>query len=178
MFQKSPSLTFFRKSRFSRIITIAIQTCIEPLRASIYLNIIIFWKLAIWTIMIVTLPMRAIAALHRVRLQELQLHGVRTELESVLWDRNELEEELFMAIKKHKMMEIMLEELEGEHEENIVRIQLLEGEVNRANDDELRICSWLHYSSKILVARWRIPNYVFGPTGSGFEGCKSTVERG
>ncbi|CAA2964954.1 Hypothetical predicted protein [Olea europaea subsp. europaea] len=60
--------------------------------------------------------------------QELQLHGVRTELESVLWDRNELEEELFMAIKKHKMMEIMLEELEGEHEENIVRIQLLEGE--------------------------------------------------
>lgn len=122
-----------------RSIFIVIQTWIELLRASIYLHIIIFWKLAIWTIDIVTLPKRAIAALHRERLLELQLHGVRTELESVLWDRNELEEQLFMASKKHKMVKMMLEELEREHDEAIVRIQLLEGEVQDLKDENQRL---------------------------------------
>ncbi|CAI9784690.1 unnamed protein product [Fraxinus pennsylvanica] len=105
-----------------RSIFIVIQTWIELLRASIYLHIIIFWKLAIWTIDIVTLPMRAIAALQRERL-----------------DRNELEEQLFMAIKKHKMVKMMLEELEREHDETIVRIQLLEGEVQDLKDENQRL---------------------------------------
>lgn len=116
-------------------ISIVIQTWIELLRAAIYLHIIIFWKLAMWTIVIFTLPMRAITALHRERQLELHLHGVRTELESVLWDRKELEEQLHMAIRKHKMMQMMLEELEGEHDEAIVRIQLLEGEVQDLKDE-------------------------------------------
>ncbi|KAL2517334.1 hypothetical protein Adt_13581 [Abeliophyllum distichum] len=117
-----------------RSITIVIQTWIELLRAAIHLHTIIFWKLAIWTIAILSLPMRAFTALHRERLLELQLHGVRTELESVLWDREELEERLYKAIKQHKMLEMMLEELEGEHDEAIVRIQLLEGEVQELKE--------------------------------------------
>ncbi|KAL2544457.1 hypothetical protein Fot_13690 [Forsythia ovata] len=123
----------------ARSITIVIQTWIELLRASIYLHTIIFWKLAIGTIAILSLPMRAITALHRERLLELQLHGVRTELESVLWDREELEEQLCKAIKQHKMLEMMLEELEGEHDEAIVRIQLLEGEVQELKDENQRL---------------------------------------
>ncbi|XP_022888875.1 uncharacterized protein LOC111404281 [Olea europaea var. sylvestris] len=120
-------------------ISIVIQTWTELLRAAIHLHIIIFWKLAIWTIFIFTLPMRAITALQRERELELQLHGVRTELESVLWDRKELEEQLHMAIRKHKMMQMMLEELEGEHDEAIVRIQLLEGEVQDLKDENQRL---------------------------------------
>lgn len=60
---------------------------------------------------------------------EMQLHRLRNELENVLWDRKDLEEQLRVAIKERKMMEKMLVELEEEHDEAIVKIELLQGEV-------------------------------------------------
>lgn len=59
----------------------------------------------------------------------MQLHRLRNELENVLWDRKDLEEQLRVAIKERKMMEKMLVELEEEHDEAIVKIELLQGEV-------------------------------------------------
>lgn len=60
---------------------------------------------------------------------EMQLHRLRNELENVLWDRKDLKEQLRVAIKERKMMEKMLVELEEEHDEAIVKIELLQGEV-------------------------------------------------
>ena len=59
----------------------------------------------------------------------MHLCEMQAELENLVWDKKELEEQLSMAIKERKIMEVMLTELEEEHDQAIVRIELLEGEV-------------------------------------------------
>ncbi|KAK6116927.1 hypothetical protein DH2020_049302 [Rehmannia glutinosa] len=72
-------------------------------------------------------------------LLEMQIYRLKNELENVLWDRKELEEKLHVAIKERKMMEMMLMELEEEHDEAIVKIELLEGEVQDLKDEMQRL---------------------------------------
>ncbi|KAL6960227.1 hypothetical protein U1Q18_021663 [Sarracenia purpurea var. burkii] len=50
------------------------------------------------------------------------------ELENLAWNRKELQDRLQMAIKECRMMEAMLEEVEDEHDEAIVKIEILESE--------------------------------------------------
>ncbi len=59
----------------------------------------------------------------------LYLHDMRIELENLLWDRKELQEYLQTAIKERKMMELILAELEEEHDKAISKLEQLEGEV-------------------------------------------------
>jgi hypothetical protein len=59
----------------------------------------------------------------------LYLHDMRIELENLLWDRKELQEHLQTAIKECKMMELILAELEEEHDKAISKLEQLEGEV-------------------------------------------------
>ncbi|KAL0447638.1 UNVERIFIED_CONTAM: hypothetical protein Slati_1891700 [Sesamum latifolium] len=66
---------------------------------------------------------------------EIQLRRLRYELENALWDRKELEVKLHVAVKERRMMETMLMELEEEHDEAIVRIELLDGEVQDLKDE-------------------------------------------
>lgn len=61
---------------------------------------------------------------------ELHLHDMQIESENLAWDRKQLQEHLQTAIKEHKMMELILAELEEEHDKAIAKIELLEGEVN------------------------------------------------
>ncbi|KAI8547167.1 hypothetical protein RHMOL_Rhmol07G0174200 [Rhododendron molle] len=57
---------------------------------------------------------------------QIHLHELQIELENLVWNRKHLEERLHMAIKECRMMEAMLEEVEDEHDEAIVKIELLE----------------------------------------------------
>lgn len=59
----------------------------------------------------------------------LYLHDMRIKLENLLWDRKELQEHLQTAIKERKMMELILAELEEEHDKAISKLEQLEGEV-------------------------------------------------
>lgn len=61
---------------------------------------------------------------------ETQLHRLRNEMDDVLLDTKELEEQLHEAVKERATMEMLLLELEKELDEAILKIKLLEGEVN------------------------------------------------
>lgn len=61
---------------------------------------------------------------------EQQMNEMQVELETLVWDRRELEVHLQNAIKEGKIMESMLAELEDENDNAMAKIELLEGEVN------------------------------------------------
>ncbi|PIN19377.1 hypothetical protein CDL12_07954 [Handroanthus impetiginosus] len=112
-----------------RSVSIIIQTWLEVLRFAFCLHSLILYRLAMWAFAVLSLPLRVLTALYIERMLEMQLHRLKNELENVLWDREELEERLHVAIKERRMMETMLMELEEEHDEAIVKIELLESEV-------------------------------------------------
>lgn len=60
---------------------------------------------------------------------EMHLQEMQIDLENLMWDRKELEGRLKVATKEHRLMEMMLLELEEEHDKAIVKIELLESKV-------------------------------------------------
>lgn len=54
---------------------------------------------------------------------------MRIELESLVWDRKVLQDQLHTAIKECRILEAMLAEVEEENDTVISRIDLLEREV-------------------------------------------------
>lgn len=60
---------------------------------------------------------------------EAHLRYTQVELECLLWYQMELEGRLQKAIKERRVMELVLSELEEEHEKTISRLELLEHEV-------------------------------------------------
>jgi len=61
---------------------------------------------------------------------ERQLHRMQAEMENLEWKQNKLQERFQMAVKECKMMEMLLAELEEEHDMAIAKIENLEGKVN------------------------------------------------
>lgn len=60
---------------------------------------------------------------------EQSIFELRYELESLEWNRKQIEENLREAIKEYRVMERELGELENENDEAISRIEKLEAEV-------------------------------------------------
>lgn len=60
---------------------------------------------------------------------ELKLHQMQTELENLEWDQRKLKEHYQMAVNECKMMEMLLTELEEEHDMAIAKIEKLEAKV-------------------------------------------------
>lgn len=60
---------------------------------------------------------------------EQHLNEMQREMENLLCERNQLEGHLQTAITERRMTELMLEELEEEHDKAIVKIDMLESEV-------------------------------------------------
>ncbi|KAL3498082.1 hypothetical protein ACH5RR_040814 [Cinchona calisaya] len=112
-----------------RSIFIIIQTWIELLRATIYFQLTILWKVIIWAIAILSLPVRALTALQREKMLEIRILEMQTELENMVLHRKKLEEQLQLAIKECRLMEALLEELEDEHDEAICKMELLDVEL-------------------------------------------------
>lgn len=54
---------------------------------------------------------------------------MQREFENLVWDKKGVEKQLRVAIKEHKLMGLMLRELEDEHDEAIIKIEQLEDEV-------------------------------------------------
>ncbi|KAL2236175.1 UNVERIFIED_CONTAM: hypothetical protein Sindi_1349700 [Sesamum indicum] len=118
-----------------RSVSIIVESWVELLRLALCLHLVILWRVVMLAIAILFLPVRALAALYRERLLEIQLHRLRYALENDLWDRKEQEVQLYVAVKERGMMETMLMELEEEHDEAILRIKLLDSEVQDLKDE-------------------------------------------
>uniref|UniRef100_F6HJ31 Uncharacterized protein n=1 Tax=Vitis vinifera TaxID=29760 RepID=F6HJ31_VITVI len=106
----------------------------ELVRAAIYFHVNIFWRIVIWTVALISLPVRILTALQRERLLEMHLQEMQIDLENLMWDRKELEGHLKVATKEHRVMEMMLLELEEEHDKAIVKIELLESKFQEFQD--------------------------------------------
>ncbi|PWA41733.1 hypothetical protein CTI12_AA551260 [Artemisia annua] len=122
-----------------RGIAIVINTWVEILSASIFFNVNIFWRFVLWTVSLITLPVRAVIALRREKQLQAQVGELQDRVESLAWDRKELQEHIRIAIKEHEVMEMMLVELEEEHEEALHKIKLLETELQDLKDENLQL---------------------------------------
>lgn len=60
---------------------------------------------------------------------EKHLLDMQIEVENLALDRKELQEHLHTAINERRMMELILVELEGEHDKAIAKVELLVSEV-------------------------------------------------
>ncbi|KAM0065857.1 putative RNA helicase [Helianthus debilis subsp. tardiflorus] len=113
----------------------AINAWVEIVCVFIYFNVSMFWRSVLWIVSLITLPVSALAALHHEKQLRVQLYELRDRLDSLMWDRKELEEHIRVAIKEHEMLEMMLGELEDEHEEAMHKIKILETELQDLKDE-------------------------------------------
>ncbi|XP_019267269.1 PREDICTED: uncharacterized protein LOC109244604 isoform X2 [Nicotiana attenuata] len=120
-----------------RTICIVIQTWTELLRAAMGFHASLLWRLIIWAIAILSLPIRSLTALQRERMLEMHLQQMQTEIENLVWERKEHKKRLQVAIKDKKIMQVMLAELEDEHDEAILKIEQLEGQDLKAQNQRL-----------------------------------------
>ncbi|XP_055820876.1 uncharacterized protein LOC129889545 isoform X2 [Solanum dulcamara] len=111
-----------------RTICIVIQTWTALVRAAMGFHARLLWRLIIWYIAILSLPIRSLTALQRERVLEMHLQEMQIEFENLVWERKELEKKILVAIKDKKIMQAMLAELEDEHDDAIVKIEQLEGQ--------------------------------------------------
>lgn len=95
---------------------------------------------------------------------EMQLHRLKNEMENVVLDCKELEEQLHVAIKERAMMKMMLMELEQEHDEAILKIEQLQGEVKN------QIFNYLKTPCFIISVNISWINSLPQPAGPRFKG--------
>ncbi|VVB08035.1 unnamed protein product [Arabis nemorensis] len=111
--------------------------------SAIWFNLSLFWR-AVWgsiwgSILLFTFPIRFFASIPRERLLEQSIYELRYELESLEWNRKEIEDNLRKAIKEYRLMERELDELEDENDEAISRIKKLEIELQEIKEEYIRL---------------------------------------
>ncbi|XP_042504835.1 uncharacterized protein LOC122081704 [Macadamia integrifolia] len=121
-----------------RTVFLAVHTWILLVKAIIIFQVSICCKVMIWTIALISLPLRILNALHRERLLEAHLHELQYHFENLVWDKMEAEEMLQLALKDCRILETMLSELEEEHEKALAKIELLENELQDLKDENFR----------------------------------------
>lgn len=102
-------------------------------------NMYACWRFIIWTIGIITLPFRALSALHREKMTGKHFEELQFEIENLLWNHKRLEGQFALAIKERKVLESMLAELEEEHDKAIVKIEHLEKQVYNLKTENLEL---------------------------------------
>ncbi|AES95465.1 hypothetical protein MtrunA17_Chr5g0408321 [Medicago truncatula] len=122
-----------------RIGLVVIYTWTELIRTAIIFNVNIVLGIISWTIGLIFLPVRAVNAIQRERQLEQQLHRMQTEMENLEWKQNKLQERFQMALKECKMMEMLLAELEEEHDMAVAKIENLEGKLRGQINENLRL---------------------------------------
>lgn len=153
-------------------IWIVINTLVELLSAAICFHVYMFWRTVIWGVALITLPARALTALQRERLLQVHLNEVQDELESLVWERKGLQERLQIAIKERAMMELMLAELEEEHDQAITKIEVVEIELQDLKDENCRLKEVQGKS------RWSSSGRVDTGYGQNLEDGKSDIPCG
>ncbi|GAB2258327.1 hypothetical protein Droror1_Dr00014487 [Drosera rotundifolia] len=122
-----------------RSIWMVFDAWMQLVNAVIRTNMEVCWSFITGAICIVTLPARALGALHREKLMERLLLEMNNELETMLWSKKELETCLQVAMKEQELMDVIATELEEQHEKAIVKIELLEDEVQKLKAENLRL---------------------------------------
>ncbi|XP_015575106.1 uncharacterized protein LOC8280126 isoform X2 [Ricinus communis] len=132
-----------------QIMFFVIHAWVELVTTSINVHLNIFHKTMIWTIALITLPIRVLSALQRERLLQDTLHEMQIELDNLVWVRKELQHQLQTAIKECRILESMLAEVEDENETIIAKFELLESEGLKVENLQLKeILSEGHWSFK------------------------------
>ncbi|KAE8679810.1 benzyl alcohol O-benzoyltransferase [Hibiscus syriacus] len=138
-------------------------------KAAISFPVNMFWKSVLWAVALLSLPFRMLTALQREMLLEQRLQEMQYDLKTLVWDRKELEDHLQAAVRERRIMESMLIELEGEHDKAIARIELLEGELQYLEDENLQLkevqgkaaCSYTdHNATKTNKSMNSVDNHV------------------
>ncbi|XP_027913057.1 uncharacterized protein LOC114173053 isoform X3 [Vigna unguiculata] len=70
---------------------------------------------------------------------EQKLHEIQIELENLVREKKELQEHFQMAVKERRMVEILLAEIEEEHDMAIAKIEKLEGKLRDQRNENLRL---------------------------------------
>ncbi|KAI3930097.1 hypothetical protein MKX01_016571 [Papaver californicum] len=108
-------------------------------KAAVNLNLEICSKVMIWTVAIVSLPLRILNAVQRERLLESRLLEMQIELEDLTWDKKKLEERLRAAIQDRRVLESILTEIEDEHDKAISKIEHLVSELQDLKEENLKL---------------------------------------
>ncbi|CAL0314231.1 unnamed protein product [Lupinus luteus] len=122
-----------------RTAIIVVYTWAELIRSIVSLNLNIILGTITWTLGLISVPARFVNAFRRERQMEEKLHQVQNRLESLIWDQKKLQERFQMAIKECKMMEMLLAELEEEHDMAIAEIEKLEKKLRDQIGENLRL---------------------------------------
>lgn len=126
-------LSFFSKPLF--LISAVVHTWIDLFRAVVYLHFIFLRRFAVFPAAIFSFPVRAFVALCRQRRMEMQVQKMKKVLEHALWERMELKERLSAAVRQRSTVEAMLAELESEHGEAILQVEMLVKEVEELKEE-------------------------------------------
>ncbi|WJX56043.1 hypothetical protein P8452_41740 [Trifolium repens] len=122
-----------------RIGLIVIYTWTELIRNAIIFNVNILLSIMSWTFGLILMPVRAVNAIQRESQLERKLHRMQNEMENLEWNQKKLQERFQMAVKECKMMEMLLAELEEEHDIAIAKIENLEGKLRDQLNENLRL---------------------------------------
>ncbi|XP_064971470.1 uncharacterized protein LOC135616207 [Musa acuminata AAA Group] len=120
--------------------TVGLATLVfwQLLKLIINFHVDLCWHFLILGITFMTLPMRMLTALkNEVKLERL-LNEMQIQLENLIWENKELEERLLIATDDRKVIEMILKEIEEEHEKAVTRIDLLENELQELKEENMR----------------------------------------
>ncbi|CAK8540198.1 unnamed protein product [Lathyrus sativus] len=118
---------------------IVINTWTELFRNAIIFNVNIVLRFISWVFGLFFLPARVVSSIERERQLERKLRRMQTEMESLEWNQKKLQERFQLAVKECKMMEMLLAELEEEHDLTIAKIENLEGKLRDQINENRRL---------------------------------------
>ncbi|KAK7307392.1 hypothetical protein VNO77_40412 [Canavalia gladiata] len=122
-----------------RTALIVIFTWVELIKAAISFHVNIIMRIITWTFGLIFLPSRLLNAFQREKQLEQKLQQMQNELENLVWHQKEVQEHFQMVVKERKMMELLMAELEEEHDMAIAKIEKLEGKLHDQINENRRL---------------------------------------
>ncbi|XP_072989274.1 uncharacterized protein [Typha latifolia] len=108
-------------------------------KAIVNFHVDMFWQIMVWSVALVTLPIRVLTALQRERKLERLLSEMQIQMERFDWENKDLEERLQVAYKERRVLEAILEEIEEEHDKALARVDLLDSELQDLKRENMRL---------------------------------------
>ncbi|XP_027913056.1 uncharacterized protein LOC114173053 isoform X2 [Vigna unguiculata] len=122
-----------------KIALTVIYTWTELISTTISFYVDIVLSVITWTFGLISLPARTVNVFQKEKQLEQKLHEIQIELENLVREKKELQEHFQMAVKERRMVEILLAEIEEEHDMAIAKIEKLEGKLRDQRNENLRL---------------------------------------
>ncbi|KAK1321758.1 hypothetical protein QJS10_CPA03g02294 [Acorus calamus] len=123
----------------ARVLALTNLTFVHLIRTIINVHVQLCFKILAPVISGLSLPVRIVNALQRERFLETRLDEIVGQFEILVWENKELEEQLKVAVKDHNILETVLAEIEDEHDNALIKIELLENELRHAKAENLQL---------------------------------------